>query len=137
MKTCFRFYFSCIFLFFCSVVSAEPLEILIPVLSEQTSTVSDENVKKAWQLFDDAIAAAKEKKRTETARLLLQVLELHPDNKEIRTLLGWHFDNGNWKTLWEIDMLKRNSVNHLVFGYLPAANVARYEKGERFVQKFG
>ncbi|GHT36900.1 hypothetical protein FACS189427_09190 [Planctomycetales bacterium] len=78
---CYSF---CFILYFCTFLYAETLEIVLPVLSDKAGIISEEDAKKSENIFAEAVSAAKEKKRTETVRLLLQVLEINPDNKEIR-----------------------------------------------------
>lgn len=64
--------------------------------------------------------------------LMLEALHENPDHEPLRKLLGYTRYDGGWQTRYEIAKLKAGQVWHPTFGWLPAANVARYEQGERF-----
>lgn len=55
-----------------------------------------------------------------------------PDNRPVRSVLGYVRHDDQWVTPFKRDMLKKKHVWHETYGWLPANHVARYDAGERF-----
>src|SRR5262249_30308047 len=64
--------------------------------------------------------------------LAVEALRENPHDAQARRALGYVEDRGVWRTPFEVKQLRTGKVWHDKFGWLPAAHVARYEKGERF-----
>lgn len=111
----------------------EALRIELPIPPLEQTTVSEEDRKDAERLFQQALAAVREKRGTEAIRLAVRVLEKNPDHEIIRTLLGYKLHDGQWRTDWEIRKLEAGFVDHPEFGWISKEYVPRYEAGERFV----
>lgn len=65
--------------------------------------------------------------------LILETAFLNPDHRSVRLILGYVRNGDEWVTPFEKEMHRRKYQWHEKFGWLPAAHIARYEKGERFV----
>jgi Protein of unknown function (DUF1570) len=61
---------------------------------------------------------------------LRAVLEREPDHKEARRLLGYVPHDGGWATPFAVGQLKKKSVNHPTFGWVPADWVPHLDRGE-------
>ncbi len=73
-----------------------------------------------------------QQKRVILAMQMIHIaLHADPDNEKLRNVLGFEFYEGEWRTEWEIEQLKRGRVNHSQFGWIPEKYVERYEAGER------
>lgn len=66
--------------------------------------------------------------------VLREVLHFDPDHERARSLLGYVQYGEEWMSPFAAKMAKKNMVWHDRFGWLPEANVKRYEAGERLVQ---
>jgi hypothetical protein len=62
---------------------------------------------------------------------LREVLDRQPDQPEARRLLGYVPHEGGWARPFVISQLRAGLVNHPVFGWIPADDVAHYEAGQR------
>lgn len=63
--------------------------------------------------------------------LVREVLYFDPDHEQARGQMGYERYGELWTTPFSARKLKAGFVWHDEFGWLPQANVARYEKGER------
>ena len=61
---------------------------------------------------------------------LREVLKLQPDHAEARRLLGYVPYEGGWARPFAVNRLKEGSVNHPVYGWVPAEWVPHLEIGE-------
>ncbi|MCL2346842.1 MAG: hypothetical protein FWC50_01135 [Planctomycetaceae bacterium] len=128
-------------------VSKETIYIpAFPTALENVTLPDDasEDVKtwlKAWQVLrreyaDVLISRSKmafRQHRTMIAmQLILAALHVDPDNEKLRHTLGYKLYEGEWRTAWEIQKLKKGYVNHERFGWIPEKYAGRYEAGERF-----
>ncbi len=86
----------------------------------------------AQALFDLAGQAAEaESPQYALASVCLRgVLERHPDHKEARRRLGYVPYEGGWATPFAVGELKKKSVNHPIFGWVPADWVPHLDGGE-------
>lgn len=66
--------------------------------------------------------------------LILETAFLNPDHRSVRLILGYVRNGNEWSTPFEKEMHRRKQQWHQKYGWLPAAHIARYEKGERFVK---
>ncbi len=66
--------------------------------------------------------------------VLREVLHFHPDHERARALLGFVQLGEEWMSPFAAKMAKKNMVWHDRFGWLPEANIKRYENGERLMQ---
>jgi len=65
-----------------------------------------------------------------------QILETafhNPDHRSVRQILGYVRNDNEWMTPFEKEMHNRKQEWHPKYGWLPASHIARYEKGERYV----
>lgn len=65
--------------------------------------------------------------------LVLETAFLNPDHRSVRLILGYVRNGNDWVTPFEKEMQRRKYQWHEKYGWLPAAHIARYEKGERYV----
>jgi hypothetical protein len=64
--------------------------------------------------------------------LALNAVQANPDYEPVRRLLGYQKIDDQWHTLYEARKLRAGFVWSDKFGWLPKANLPRYEKGERY-----
>ena len=64
--------------------------------------------------------------------LIMQALRENPQQKQIRSMLGFVEFQKKWVYGSEYKYLKKGMVNHPKFGWLPAKFAARYDKGQRY-----
>jgi hypothetical protein len=133
MKTCFFLFFLCVF----PLIAEETPRIVLPILGVDPAAVSTEQQDAAAELYRQAVAAAEKKQGSEAMRLAVNALEANPDHEIIRRILGFTLYNGQWRTVWEIDRLKKGFVDHPAFGWIPAEHAVSYEAGKRFISKLG
>ncbi|WP_339730915.1 DUF1570 domain-containing protein [uncultured Gimesia sp.] len=65
--------------------------------------------------------------------MILETAYHNPDHRSVRLILGYVRNGDAWVTPFEKEMQDRKQVWHEKYGWLPAAHVARYERGERYV----
>ncbi|MCA9022484.1 MAG: hypothetical protein KDA74_20185, partial [Planctomycetaceae bacterium] len=65
--------------------------------------------------------------------LILETAYHNPDHRSVRQILGYVRNGDEWATPFEKEMHDRKQQWHPRFGWLPAAHIARYEQGERYV----
>lgn len=65
--------------------------------------------------------------------LILETAFLNPDHRSVRLILGYVRNGNEWATPFEKEMHNRKHQWHEKYGWLPATHIARYEKGERYV----
>jgi len=86
----------------------------------------------ADKLFTLARGAVRKGRSGLALDLAMAALHENPDHEAIRRLFGYQKYAGFWRTNYELRRLRAGDVWHEVFGWVPKAHVARYEKGERF-----
>lgn len=86
-------------------------------------------------LFQLARSAIRSNRASLAYELALDAARENPDHEAARRLLGFRQFQGHWRTLYEVDKLRKDNVWHARFGWLPRAHVERYEKGERFIER--
>ncbi|MDF1742309.1 MAG: DUF1570 domain-containing protein [Gimesia sp.] len=64
---------------------------------------------------------------------ILETAFHNPDHRSVRQILGYVRNGDEWLTPFEKEMKKRKQQWHPKYGWLPASHLARYEKGERYV----
>jgi len=64
--------------------------------------------------------------------ILVETLRENPDHAEARKTLGYESSQDRWLTHYEARKAREKQVWHPKFGWLPAANVKRYEGGEQY-----
>lgn len=65
--------------------------------------------------------------------LILETAFHNSDHRSVRLILGYVRNGNDWVTPFEKEMQRRKYQWHKKFGWLPASHIARYEKGERYV----
>ncbi|HEV3006100.1 MAG TPA: hypothetical protein VGX78_16645, partial [Pirellulales bacterium] len=131
-----------------------PLTLVVPLVSDgaDASRAADDAPPNAakWRkrfaalrkeqgaaIFALARRAADEKQTTLAYRLLHETLREDPLHQEARKMLGYKLRDGRWLTSFEAQKAQSKQVWHERFGWLPAANLERYEAGERFYKGRG
>jgi hypothetical protein len=121
-------------------VAVLPERIGPPALPEGTAPDVAEWNDRFWRLrrqqaaalFDVARRAARGNRASLALDLVLLAAREDPDHEGVRQLFGYQQYQGGWHTAYEARKLRARQVWHEKFGWLPAAYVRRYEKGERF-----
>ena len=85
----------------------------------------------AAALYELARQAGRKHQASLVFRLALEALRADPDHEAARRVFGYQQYEGRWHTAYEVRKLRAGMVWHAKFGWLPKANVARYEQGER------
>lgn len=65
--------------------------------------------------------------------LILETAYHNPDHRSVRLILGYVRNGDEWMTPFEKEMQDRKHQWHEKYGWLPASHIARYERGERYV----
>ncbi|MDR0611750.1 MAG: hypothetical protein LBG58_16715 [Planctomycetaceae bacterium] len=135
---CYTFGLLFLLIFFSFPLTAgEESLIVLPILNIDPVSVSQEQKEIADNIYRQAVTAAEKKQGLEAMRLAVQVLEANPDHEMVRQIFGFQQFNGQWRTGWEIDRLKKGFVDHPVFGWIPEKFTAQYESGKRMIPKRG
>jgi len=87
------------------------------------------------KLQEHAKQALHERRVILAMQMIHIALHADPDNEKLRNVVGFEFYEGEWRTEWEINQMKRGRVNHERFGWIAARNIERYEAGERYDAK--
>ncbi|MGA2069007.1 MAG: hypothetical protein ABSG86_28895 [Thermoguttaceae bacterium] len=82
-------------------------------------------------LYDVARQAVRKRQASLAYQLVLEAIRENPDHEAARRVFGYQNYEGQWRTAYEVRKLRAGMVWHQKFGWLPQANVARYEQGER------
>jgi len=85
----------------------------------------------AKPLFALAKAAAKDQQYSTAVQLVYETLREQPLHPEALKLLGFQVVNGRRLSAYELAKQRANQVWHPKFGWILAADVKRYEAGER------
>jgi hypothetical protein len=116
-----------------------PVEVGPPKLPEGASPAAVEWDQKLGKLRkDQAVALYDIARRSVRNRpglaleLALDAIRANPDNETIRRLFGYQKFQNQWRSAYEVKKLRQGLVWHEKFGWLPKANVKRYEDGQRF-----
>jgi hypothetical protein len=64
--------------------------------------------------------------------LMLDAIQADPDYAPVRQLLGYQKFRNEWRTLYEMKMLRSGMVFSDKFGWMSKKNLAKYEAGQRF-----
>jgi hypothetical protein len=88
----------------------------------------------ADRLFDLARRALNEHRPSIAAQLVTETVRENPDHKLARRWLGYVKSHDAWRTPFEVRQLNAGKVCHEKFGWLPKAQFARYEQGQRHFQ---
>ena len=86
----------------------------------------------AAALFDLARRAVRSSKFGLAFDLAMASLLADPDFEPVRRLFGYQKFRNQWRTLYEVKKLRTGFVWSDRFGWLPKANLHRYEQGRRF-----
>ncbi len=86
---------------------------------------------RAESLFKEAQQAASAGDVSLAYQSLWNVVRENPDHAAARKALGYQQVDGRWLTKFEAEKHRAGQVWHPDFGWVPKANVARYEAGER------
>ncbi|QDU41875.1 hypothetical protein Mal52_03290 [Symmachiella dynata] len=65
-------------------------------------------------------------------QLIQEAVRQDPDNKSVRSFLGYERSGDEWTTPFLARMRQKHYVNTEKFGWLPRDHVKRYEKGDRY-----
>ena len=84
-------------------------------------------------LFELAQRAIRNGRASLALELVLWAIHENPDHERVRRLMGYQKYRGGWHTAYEVRKLRAGEVWHEKFGWLPEANVRRYEQGKRLV----
>ena len=77
-----------------------------------------------------------EKKRGyDVVACVLTTLYVNPDHEKARKFFNYTLKEGRWMSRWELQQQEKGLVETPEFGWLPAENVERYEKGERWYKR--
>ncbi len=86
----------------------------------------------ADKLFELAQSAATAKQPAAAFELVRETVRENPDHAAARKILGFEKYQDGWKTLESVRRLKDGQVWSDSFGWLPADQLPRYEKGMRY-----
>jgi len=119
-------------------------ECFYPVLPETLASFSDAERsstalapffalrrERAETLFKNAQQAASAGDVSLAYQSLWNAVRENPDHAAARKALGYQQVDGRWLTKFEAEKLRAGQAWHPDFGWLPQANIARYEAGER------
>lgn len=88
--------------------------------------------KYADSLFTLAKQAAEAGQSSLAFQWATEAVREKPDHAEARRVLGYEQRNGHWLTAYGVKMFDAGKIWNPKFGWVAAADVPRYEKGERF-----
>jgi hypothetical protein len=121
-----------------------PLTLRLALVPEESDAVPA-NLSREWQqrfkklrsaqgirLFELAQEAVAATQYTLAFQLTYETLREDPSHEQARRLLGYRLHDGQWLTPYEIGKRQAHQVWHPQFGWLPQAQVERYEAGERY-----
>ncbi len=66
--------------------------------------------------------------------LVLDAIRANPDSEALRRMFGYQKYQNQWRTIYEVKKYHAGMVWNEKFGWLPKANVRRYEDGQRYYQ---
>lgn len=89
--------------------------------------------KYADELFNLAKRAANDGQLSLAFQWVTEAVRENPDHAEARRVLGYNKHDGKWLTPYGVRMAEAGKTWHPKFGWLAAADVPRYEAGERLV----
>lgn len=87
----------------------------------------------ATALYDLARRAVRGGHAALAFHLLMAAAQADPDNESVRRSLGYQKYEDQWRTAYEVRKLRAGFVWSDKFGWLPKANLQRYEEGQRNV----
>jgi hypothetical protein len=87
----------------------------------------------AQSLFELAKQAAETGETSLAFQWATEAVRENPDHAEARRVLGYEKRDGQWLTAYGAKMFDAGKTWHPKFGWITAADVPRYEKGERQV----
>jgi hypothetical protein len=112
----------------------ESIDMTDPIASEWGDRLNKLRHDRAYNLVVMARAANDLGRTVLAFHLLNEALAADPDYEMLRTLMGYEERDGYWRTKYEIEKLRRGSIPHEKFGWLPEEYIERYEQGERYFQ---
>jgi hypothetical protein len=131
------------------VTPTDPYKLYVPVLPDEVGPAklpSDAPEKVAeWYtrlnklrreqaaaMFEMARRAVRSGQAGLAFNLALGALRADPDYEPARHLFGYQKFRNHWRTVYEVKKLRAGNVWSEKFGWLPKAQLHRYEAGERF-----
>ena len=111
------------------VKPAEQQAELSPEWRERFAKLRQAQAGKLFGLLEQAVA---EHQYSIGFELLHETLREDPQHEAARRLLGYRQRDGRWLTRYEMTKAQANQIWDSRFGWLPQAQLARYEKGQRF-----
>jgi len=85
----------------------------------------------ALALYEIARRAIRARRASLAYEFILATIQADPDFEAARRILGYQKFRDGWYTPYEVRKLRSGQVWHQQFGWLPKANVRRYEQGLR------
>ena len=79
-----------------------------------------------------AKVACRQARGTLATQLAMAALHANPDHPQLRAAFGFVKYKNQWRTPWEVKMLKDGYVDHPRFGWLPKSHLEKYEAGQRY-----
>ena len=105
----------------------------VPVLIQWNERLIKLRQEQAAALYALAQRAMHRRQASLAYALVLEAIGADPDHEAVRRLLGYQKYEGLWRTAFEIEKLRAGQVWDEKFGWLPEAQVAHYQEGQRFV----
>ena len=105
----------------------------VPVLIQWHERFSKLRQEQAAALYALAQRAMHRHQPSLAYTLVLEAIGADPDHEAARRLLGYQKYEGLWRTAFEVKKLRAGQVWDEKFGWLPEAQLARYQQGQRLV----
>ncbi len=112
-------------------LNAPPQIDASPALKEWWEKMTDLRRQQADELFGLAGQALAENQLSRAYELLREAVHENPDHEKARDILGYERHDGHWVAPYAAKRLARGDIYQNTFGWIPAADLPRYEKGER------
>jgi len=87
----------------------------------------------AAALFGLAQRSVRQHQASPAYRLALDAIRANPDHEGARRVFGYQKYQNQWRTPYEVMMLRSGMVWQEKFGWIEKANLPRYERGERLL----
>jgi hypothetical protein len=110
----------------------EPLADAPEKVAEWQRRFAKLRTERAEKLLELAKEALDQGRVVSAFELANEAARENPDHEELRRIFGYQKHAGGWHTPYAVSQMKAGRVWHEKFGWLPKANVARYEKGQRY-----
>jgi len=132
------------------VASPDPYKIVLPVLPREVGSLPPPDGasgdRAEWQrrllrlrqeqasaLFGLAQRCVRQHQASLAYRLAMDAICTNPDHEGARRVFGYQKYQNQWRTPYEVLMLRSGMVWHEKFGWIEKTNLPRYERGERLV----